>query len=69
MISDLTYKSIDSQSLCNIAYFLYLQSAYKKHTRIPTRRELMKRNPEYIIKRNEQNDDKKLGIKRYCLLD
>jgi hypothetical protein len=51
----------------NIAYFLYIQQAYKPHTAIPTRQELLIRNPHYIIKRELEKLETRKGVARFKL--
>ena len=50
-----------------IAYYLYLQKAYKPHTDIPTREELLDRNPQYLAKQKAEKKETAKGPARYFL--
>jgi hypothetical protein len=44
-----------------------MQQAYKPHTSIPTRQELLIRNPQYLIKRELDKAERSKGLKRFYL--
>jgi hypothetical protein len=50
-----------------IAYYLYLQQAYKPHTDIPTREELLDRNPGYLVRVKKEKKEAAKGMRRYFL--
>jgi len=50
-----------------VAYYLYLQQAYKPHTDIPTREELLERNPGYLANLKKEKKEAAKGMKRYFL--
>ena len=56
-----------NESASNIAYYLYLQSAYKQHSPIPTRTQLKERNPHYKEMREFEKQQKQLGYDKYKL--
>ena len=51
----------------NLAYYLYIQQAYKPHTDIPTREELLDRNPQYLAKQKAEKKETAKGPARYFL--
>ena len=51
----------------NVAYYLYIQQAYKPHTDIPTREELLARNPLYPVKQKAERKETAKGPARYFL--
>jgi len=63
----LTWNDNVTQSPGNVAYFLYMQQAYKPHTDIPSREELLIRNPQYLIKRELDKAERSKGLKRFYL--
>lgn len=67
MLSGQTMVISELESPANIAYFLYIQRAYGPHTEIPTREELLLRNPNYLIKVELEKLERKKGIARYRL--
>ena len=50
-----------------VAYYLYLQQAYKPHTDIPTREELLDRNPGYLVKVKKEKKEAAKGMRKYFL--
>ena len=50
-----------------VAYYLYLQQAYKPHTDIPTREELLVRNPQYLLNLKKEMVERTKGPTRYFL--
>ena len=50
-----------------VAYYLYLQQAYKPHTDIPTREELLDRNPLYLVNLKKEKKETAKGPARYFL--
>jgi hypothetical protein len=67
IVSGQTMVISELESPGNIAYFLYIQQAYKPHTAIPTRKELLIRNPHYLIKRELEKLETRKGMARYKL--
>jgi hypothetical protein len=50
-----------------VAYYLYIQQAYKPHTDVPTREELLDRNPGYLINLKKEKKEAAKGMSRYFL--
>ena len=57
------------QTPANLAYFLYIQRAYKPHTRIPNLIKLRERNPDYKERFRVEREERKKGLERYYLKD
>jgi hypothetical protein len=61
---------IELDSPSNIAYYLYIQQAYKPHSAIPRRKELLKTNAEYYyLKTKEEREERQQGLTRFFLND
>jgi len=67
MLSGQIMEISELESPGNIAYFLYIRQAYKPHTAIPTRQELLIRNPHYLIKLELEKLERRKGMARFKL--
>ena len=50
-----------------VAYYLYIQQAYKPHDDIPTKEELRDRNPQYLVKLKKEKKERAKGMVKYFL--
>lgn len=56
-----------NESANNIAYYLYLQQAYRPHDPIPTTQQLKDDNPHWKEWRRLEKEERQKGISRYKL--
>lgn len=56
-----------NESADNIAFYLYLQQAYKPHDPIPTTQQLKENNPHWKEWRRLEKEERAKGIHRYKL--
>jgi hypothetical protein len=68
-MNHIDFPSTVPQTPPNIAYFLYIQRAYKPHTRIPNLVKLRERNPDYKERFRLEREERKKGLERYYLKD
>jgi hypothetical protein len=60
-------KTTQPQTPWEIAYYQYIQQAYKPHDEIPSKEELRARNPQYLVNLKKEKKEAAKGMKRYFL--
>jgi len=56
---------IDTPGKAN--YFHYIQQAYKPHDEVPTKEELLARNPQYLDKLRKERAEAAKGMVKYFI--